>query len=75
MWVISLSEAPLYGGYLIKWGPTVCGLLAVYIFHLIDQVLDEVDRMLEDELHDWLSKVEAAVYSERGQPPILTALK
>lgn len=39
------------------------------------QVLDEVDRILEEVKHDWLSCVERAVYDKRGWPQPLTAAR
>ena len=48
----------------------------IYLYcYITCQVLDEVDRILEEVKHDWLSCLERAVYDKRGWPQPLTAAR
>lgn len=55
--------------------PDYINELLYIIYNPPIQVLDEVDRILEEVKHDWLRCVERAVYDRRGWPLPLTAAR
>lgn len=53
----------------------ILSLCQMQFFICDTQVLDEVDRTVEEVKHEWLDCLERVVYEKRGWPKPLTAAR